>query len=94
MRNCLVREESDCLVLGSGIPASWIESGHSISIGPAPTPFGPIEVVFEPTRSGKRRPSVHWAGQWRGQAPTIEVRVPGFAPALAAPGQGALTLED
>ena len=74
LRNMFVREEGDRLILASGIPADWIDSGREARLGPAPTPYGPIEVAARQAPEGV---VVEWSAQWRGKPPVIEVRVPG-----------------
>ncbi|HZK13899.1 MAG TPA: hypothetical protein VFC55_05235, partial [Desulfobaccales bacterium] len=56
IRNCFVREEGDGLVLGAGIAPQWLDSKETLSFGPAPTPFGIIQVSVEsrPVESGEK----------------------------------------
>jgi hypothetical protein len=85
VRNMFVREEEPgTLVLASGLKPEWLASGKEISFGPAPTPHGPVTVKVSPTESGAR---VSWTARWRGQAPRVEVRLPGRPPAAPAPGR-------
>jgi hypothetical protein len=80
LRNAFVLEEQDRLVLGAGIPLDWLQGTEPCSLGPTPTPYGPITVTIRPSHG---RVEVDWTGEWRGSPPQIEVRVPGYAPAAA-----------
>lgn len=75
MRNWFVREEGDGLVLASGIPERWLESGQPGRFGPAPTPYGAVTVTAQKTDTGV---SVRWEADWRTAPATLEVRVPGY----------------
>jgi hypothetical protein len=75
MRNSFVREERDRLVLASGIPRSWLKPNEVLSWGAAPTPYGDLSVVIEPTTD---HIAVSWEGRWRDKPPLIEVRLPGY----------------
>jgi len=74
LRNCFVREESDRLVVGSGLRPDWWRT-HAATLGPTLTPFGAVTVSIE-SGAGGARLSVH--GEWRGERPRLECRVPGF----------------
>lgn len=89
VRNSFVREESERLVLGSGLLPSWCRQPEEIFFGPAPTSFGPVSVSVRP---GVRGVEVGWDGNWRTGPPPIEVSVPGFAPVRAGAGQTVVTL--
>lgn len=84
IRHAFVREESDRLVLASGLPDPWIKTGMPLSFGPAPTPWGPITVSVQHTPQGI---AVEWIGDWRGAAPLVEVRLQGFEPRLVQAGE-------
>lgn len=87
LRNCFVREEDDGLILCQGVPARWLSSATPMAFGPAPTAFGTISLDIE-CDAERRRARVNW----RGTAPVIEVRLPGFRRAVAEPGVTALEL--
>lgn len=89
LRNCFVREEADRLILASGIPAAWLAAGERLSLGPAPTPHGDVSIEIEPAAD---EVEVRWQATWRGPAPTIEVRLPGFAPVVAENGETSVSL--
>ncbi len=76
LRNCFLREEGDCLVLASGIPARWLASGEVLSFGPAPTAFGALSVRLEPADDGQFMLS--WNAVWHAAAPRIEAALPGY----------------
>jgi hypothetical protein len=59
------------------------------SFGPAPTTFGKIRVVFQAEEKNVR---VRWESHWRAGEPRIEVRLPGFSPAEASPGETEITI--
>jgi hypothetical protein len=84
LRALFVREEDQALVLGAGIPEAWLHQGGTLSFGPTPTPWGPVTVTI--TTEGAA-PTVQMQGQWRGEPPTIEARLPG-RPATAVPDDG------
>ncbi len=75
MRALFVREEGGGLVLGSGIPREWLERRETLSFGPTPTPWGPVEVALEPLAEGHR---IRVNGAWRGSPPRLHACVPGF----------------
>ena len=90
LRNCFVREESDRLVLASGIPKEWLTAGCDLALGPTPTRFGAVEVEVQP---GPREIRVAWHGDWHRDAPRIEVAMFGH-PAVEARGdEGAVSIE-
>jgi hypothetical protein len=84
LRHCFVREEGARLVIGSGIPASWLRVGEPMEPGPVPTPFGPVTVRVEP---GADNALVSWEGDWRAEAPPIEVKLPGCAATIVRRGE-------
>jgi hypothetical protein len=77
VRACFVREEGDALVIGSGLQPHWWRNTGA-SLGPTLTPFGPVTVRVRPASHSAAAVSVE--GQWRGAAPALAVRLPGFAP--------------
>ena len=73
VRNCFVREESDRLVVGSGLrPEWWREKG--CSLGPTLTPFGAVTIRVIPTPTGAR---VKVEGRWRQGPPRLTIALPG-----------------
>lgn len=88
IRNSLVREEGEELVLGSGLAPEWLEAGE-VAFGPAPTPWGPVRVRFVPRGE---EVEVTWEGGWRGPAPPVAVRLPSAEERTAAPGDGRVTV--
>lgn len=75
IRNCFVREEGDSLVIGSGIFPRWLHPQAELAFGPAPTPFGDVQVTVS---TKNHRPLVKVDAEWRGPAPRVEIRIPGF----------------
>ena len=96
MRNAFVREESDRLVLVSGIPAAWLVPGSSVpgqslEFGPAPTPWGPLTLAVQGQDQGVM---VRWHGTWRAEPPHLEICPAGCQPQQLAspPPEGELML--
>jgi hypothetical protein len=73
MRHCFVREEEyePRLVIGSGILPEWLEGGGELSFGPTPTSWGEVSV-------GISGGCLRVDARWRGEAPRMEMAVPGF----------------
>jgi hypothetical protein len=84
MRNCFVREEQDRLIIGAGIPGRWLEHECHITFGPAPTAFGNVHITIVP--DSKDQVIVFWKGEWWGDAPPIEIHLPGFERITPEPG--------
>jgi len=76
LRNCFVREESDRLVIGSGVMLRWIPDNAPATFGPTLTPWGSVDVSLTREATGLR---VTVRGQWRKSPPLLDVRVSGFA---------------
>ncbi len=80
IRNMFVREEENTLILGSGIFPEWFEARAPIGFGPTPTPYGPVQVRFEPSDAGwQAQVQADWHGEKR---PAVEIRAPGFQPCI------------
>ncbi|MEW6381586.1 MAG: hypothetical protein AB1611_18570 [bacterium] len=77
MRAMFVREEGNRLILASGILPEWLDQPQPIGFGPALTPCGEISLKIEPE---PHKVTVAWQASWRGQAPMMEVRIPGLQP--------------
>ncbi len=73
MRSLFLREEEGRLVLGPGIPAEWLRPGMQLLYGPTPTPFGRVTLRIAAAAGGV---TVSCRGEWRGQAPVLEMRLP------------------
>jgi hypothetical protein len=81
VRNCFVREEVGGLVIGSGVRPEWWH-GTGASFGPTLTPYGAVTVHIQPAAEGGA--SVIVDGDWRGQAPHLDLNFPGYvAPSSA-----------
>ncbi|MGC9455356.1 MAG: hypothetical protein ACP5HU_10905 [Phycisphaerae bacterium] len=74
LRNIFVREADGGLVLCSGIPPRWLESGRTMRLGPTATPYGPVTVTVQPQADGHR---VSWRGDWRTPPEWLEVQLTG-----------------
>ncbi len=88
VRNLFVREEGNRLILCGGIPKRWLEQDQPIRFGPAPTSFGSLSIRITP---GPEGPQVEWDADWHGEAPPLEVKLPGFDPAEVSPGESSIT---
>lgn len=75
LRNCLLYEETDTqrLILGAGVLPVWLRSGEPVSLGPAPTSWGPVQVSFDRSADAV---TVRWQAQWFARPPEVEVRLP------------------
>lgn len=100
MRSLFVREEEGTLVLASGVFPEWLVRGEALEFGPTSTPYGPVRVRITVEGGGADdagrpgRVSVAWEGRWRGEAPRIDVRLPGWKPAHARAGEDRVVLEE
>ena len=90
MRNAFVREEDERLIIASGIPAAWLESGIRCSFGPAPTPWGAVTVTVQPYDEGVR---IRWDADWRDGEPPLVVRIDGYPSRAADPGTSEVCFE-
>ena len=90
MRNCFVREESDRLIVGSGLAEDWFATDDELYFGPALTPWGAIAVRVTRPQS---EPALTLEASWRGTAPRIDVAIPGFRPIENASAAAAIRLE-
>ena len=76
IRNLFVREEAGALIIGSGLRQEWLESGEAVSIEKTLTPAGAVSVRIEPHAPNELQ--LVMDANWRGAAPRLEVRVPGY----------------
>lgn len=85
MRNCLLYEESHAgrLVVGAGVLPEWLRPGERISIGSAPTSWGPVRISLD---CSQETITVRWEGEWFGGPPEIEVRLPEAQPVVVPSG--------
>ncbi|MFW6154239.1 MAG: hypothetical protein ACOC95_03385 [Planctomycetota bacterium] len=83
MRNMFVREETDRLILCSGIPRAWLARGETISYGPTPTAYGPLSIRIECPHRGTAE--VRWEARWRKPPPAIDIRLGGRAVTVTDP---------
>ncbi len=103
LRNCFIREENNCLILGSGIPRQWLTDGMAASpirFGPSPTSFGTVsvEIIASVTvncaQKQHRCIKVCWSARWHNKPPGIEVRLPGFMPVKVKAGVEFVELQE
>lgn len=87
IRNSFIREEGERLVLASGLPRRWLDSGERLAFGPAPTRFGTVRVSVSLMEKG-RGIVVSWDAQWR-QRPEAIVVAPLDGDAVVAAAEDA-----
>jgi hypothetical protein len=84
VRNCFVREETGPagaggrgrLIIGSGVRPEWLRN-EGAQLGPTLTPFGAVTVSVLPAQDVAM---VYVEGEWRGEPPHLDVRLPGYQP--------------
>lgn len=81
IKNCFVREESDRLILGSGVFPEWYNKSQSAVLENVPTPYGLINVRID---QGDKDIRVSWEME-RDQehSPDIQIKLPGYHPVRA-----------
>ncbi len=77
IRNLFVREENDRLILGAGLLPQWLQQQATLSLGPTPTPYGPLHIQFE-REDGSLKMKLE--ADWRSQPGLLEIAPPGFEP--------------
>jgi hypothetical protein len=82
MRNLLVHEEGEHLVIGAGLAPAWLAAGP-VGLEPTLTPHGPVGVRFMANAIGVE---VRLDPAWRGPAPALDFRVPGCIPETVPAG--------
>jgi hypothetical protein len=90
IRNCMVREDQDRLIIASGILPEWLTQLDPITFGPAPTSFGNISISVIPS---EKNIEVRWNGIWRKKPPGIEIHLPGYDPVIPGPHDHAVIFE-
>jgi hypothetical protein len=90
VRNALVREEGNRLILAGGMPRRWLQGEGRVSFGPAPTRFGTISLALTPL--GADRVRIAWRGAWHKAPPVIQVQLPGSRAITAQAGQDAVEM--
>ena len=91
LRSCFLREEGDELILASGIPERWLQSGEAMAFGPAPTLFGSVSVRLEP--AGEGRFALSWQADWHAAPPRIVAALPGYRSVKTKEGRFLLEAE-
>ncbi len=85
VRNMFVREEEEAktVILCSGIPEEWLEKKETLYFGFTLTMFGKVAVTLSHEEDSIK---ISWEAQWHGQAPRIEVALPGYPKQTASGG--------
>ena len=92
IRNMLVREQGEDLVLLSAVSPEWLRPDHAVGIRGAPTSFGPLSFSV---RAGADRITVRLPDAYRQAPRQVRVRVPWFFGVQRAELDGdAATVED
>jgi hypothetical protein len=81
IRHLFIREEAEHLVLGSGLLPQWLQQETQLSLGPTPTPYGPLRIEF--ARAGLQL-RMSLKADWRTSAPLLKISPPGFRPRKVA----------
>jgi hypothetical protein len=87
LRNMLLHEEGDDLVIGKGVPRAWIEPSKRIEINDAPTMFGPMSCRIDtqdsrtatielapPTRTAPEEIRIHLRHPLARQVESVDVQ--------------------
>ena len=90
IRNCLLREEGEELLVCPGVPDTWLSRGTPLTFGPAPTALGEVELREE--KRG-RRATVRCAGKWTVREPRVRVGPEGEPLLLDDRGSGEATFD-
>jgi hypothetical protein len=77
IRHLFVREESEHLILGSGLLPQWLQQEDPLYLGPTPTSYGPLRIEFKPAGPKLR---MRLKADWNAQAPILKINPPGFRP--------------
>jgi hypothetical protein len=75
LRNLFVREEDDCLVVGSGLFPEWLSSDQDLIFGPTPTPHGKVTVKISGSSADR---SLMIDSDCGLDPPHVVVKIPGF----------------
>lgn len=86
IRNCFAMEEltSNLLVVGAGIPASWLTPDNHLFLGPTPTIWGDVSVQID---TSDEYMDVSLDAKWFAIAPIIEIRLKGAPPTKLSNGE-------
>lgn len=91
LRNCFVYEDIHAggLVFGAGLARRWLDTGCRLSLGPAPTLWGPLEVSFQ--KEGEEV-VFEYRARWFGEIPKMTVRLPGREPVTVPENRTKITV--
>lgn len=89
MRSLFVREEGDCLLIGTGLPRAWLQDKAALHFGPTATPYGRLCIRVLGHTDGV---TVRWHGRWHGASPRLRFALPGHVSVEAQGDQGTLEI--
>lgn len=89
LRNSLVYETGNRLVIGAGVPLPWCTGGSGLEVRDAPTHFGPVGFAVE---GRGELVELRLEARWRKAPARIEWRLP--CPVAALDGDGAVPSAD
>ena len=72
------------MILGAGLSHRWLGDGVVMTLGPAPTSFGPVSME---ARQDGDRIDITWDRDWHDKAPAVELRLPGETAVSASSAQ-------
>ena len=92
VRNCFVMEDLSAhrLIIGAGIPSAWLLPGSRLSLGPTPTPWGPVSVSIDVNTEYLE---IKCDGDWFAEAPPLETRLQGASGAKLHDGSCRIDLK-
>jgi hypothetical protein len=73
VRDAILHEEGDRLIVAAGLPDEWLHSGKVTSVAAAPTRFGTVDVSV--TRRGSSV-EISLSARWRSAPSVVEIRLP------------------
>ncbi|MCP5145455.1 MAG: hypothetical protein H6978_11650 [Gammaproteobacteria bacterium] len=90
LRNCFIREDTDGVTMGSGIPAAWLHGGQTASCLHTVLRVGTADVALG---GGSEAPWLRWRIDWRDGPRPLRIAVPGYRSIELNNQQGSITLE-
>jgi hypothetical protein len=91
VRNCLIREDDNKLILCSGITEEWRNSRDNIYFEKVPTEFGSVSLKME---FNKNEITVSYSAKWHQKTPKVEICLPGFKAVRLMENQNSYTFRE